>query len=215
MLVEHSRLQTQATLQDVIDDINATFAGITGVNPESDNTGITIEYDSVADKFYLDTNALSPLASENIPVLGSTTDTSNFLKAVGLLDMNLEYRNADFESLATISLFNPGDGAKSWLHENDQLLSDELQLTSFNNIIYKRVKVEGDFSESSQYVTGEKVYQDGFVCEAKADLQAANRNGSEDNSGDPGFHNNQFLRLLSTPIQAKLMTFHRSILETI
>ena len=75
----------EATLQDVIDDINATFAGITGVNPESDNTGITIEYDSVADKFYLDTNALSPLASENIPVLGSTTDTSNFLKAIGLL----------------------------------------------------------------------------------------------------------------------------------
>lgn len=186
----------EATLQDVIDDINATFAGITGVNPESDNTGITIEYDSVADKFYLDTNALSPLASENIPVLGSTTDTSNFLKAIGLLDMNLEYRNADFESLATISLFNPGDGAKSWLHENDQLLSDELQFTSFNNILYKRVKVEGDFSESSQYVTGEKVYKDGFVYEAKADLQAANWNGSEDNSGDLVFHNNQFFRLL-------------------
>ena len=97
--------------------------------------------------------------------------------------MNLEYRNADFESLASISLYNPGDGAKSWLHEQDQLLSNELQFTSFNSILYKRVKVEDDFSESSQYATGERVYKDGFVYEATVDLQAANWNGSEDNSG--------------------------------
>ena len=110
--------------------------------------------------------------------------------------MNLEYRNADFESLASISIYNPGDGAKSWLHEQDQLLSDELQFTSFNSILYKRVKVEDDFSESSQYATGERVYKDGFVYEATADLQAANWNGSENNSGDLVFHNNQFFRLL-------------------
>ena len=64
-----------SSLQDVLNEINATFAGVAGVNPESDNTGITLEYDSVSDKFHFDTNVLSPLASERIPVLGSTTDT--------------------------------------------------------------------------------------------------------------------------------------------
>ena len=58
-----------SSLQDVLNEINATFAGVAGVNPESDNTGITLEYDSVSDKFHFDTNVLSPLASERIPYL--------------------------------------------------------------------------------------------------------------------------------------------------
>ena len=96
-----------SSLQDILNEINSTFAGVTGVNPESDNTGITLEYDAVSDKFHFDTNALSPFAAERTPVLGSATDTSNFLKAVGLLDYNLAYRNADFESASNVSIFLP------------------------------------------------------------------------------------------------------------
>ena len=98
-------------------------------------------------------------------------------------------------NLLQASQHNPGDGnRKSWLHEQDQLPGNELN-SSFNSILYKRVKVEDDFSESSQYATGERVYKDGFVYEATTDLQAANWNGSESNSGDLVFHNNQFFRL--------------------
>ena len=56
--------------------------------------------------------------------------------------------------------------------------------------------MEGDFSESSNMSLEKKVYKDGFVYEATSDLQATNWNGSEDNSGDLVFHNNQFFRLL-------------------
>ena len=135
-----------ASLQDIIDEINTTFAGVTGVNPESDNTGITLEYDAVSDKFHFDTNALSPLAAENIPVLGSTTDTSNFLKAVGLLDRNLAYRNADFEAASNVSIFSPGDGSKAWLHGDDPSTSGHLNFAAFNGTLYERIKFENEYN---------------------------------------------------------------------
>ena len=131
-----------ASLQDFL-NINATLGTVTGVNPENDSTGITIEYDSVADKFFLDTNERSPLASSNLPVLGSTTDTSNFLDAIGLLDRSVAERTADFESGSTISIFNSGDGFKSWLHQDDAALngqSAEIPYAAFNGSLYIRQK---------------------------------------------------------------------------
>ena len=141
-----------ASLQDVLDDINSTFNSIAGVNPEGDSTGITIEYDPTVDKFYLDTNEKSPLAASNLPVLGSTTDTSNFLDAIGLLDRSSELRTAYFETGSTVSIFNSGDGFKSWLHGSDPNLvnqSNELPFAAFNGLIYKREKLEDDFTQGS------------------------------------------------------------------
>ena len=136
-----------ASLQNVLDEINATLGTVTGVNPENDSTGITIEYDSVKDKFFLDTNERSPLASSNLPVLGSTTDTSNFLDAIGYWTV-LRKRTADFESGSKISIFNSGDGFKSWLHQDDAALngqSEEIPYAAFNGSLYIRQKNEDDF----------------------------------------------------------------------
>jgi flagellar capping protein FliD len=185
-----------ASLQDIIDEINTTFAGVTGVNPESDNTGITLEYDAVSDKFHFDTNALSPLAAENIPVLGSTTDTSNFLKAVGLLDRNLAYRNADFEAASNVSIFSSGDGSKAWLHGDDPSTIGHLNFAAFNGTLYERIKLENEYNPQSEYPLGSRVYKDGFVYESTADLKGSSWTGLEASSGDLAELNNQLYRLL-------------------
>lgn len=185
-----------ASLQDIIDEINTTFAGVTGVNPEGDNTGITIEYDAVSDKFHFDTNALSPLTAERAPVLGSTTDTSNFLKAIGLLDRNLAYRDADFESASNISIFSPGDGVKAWLHGEDPSSSGHLNFASFNGTLYERIKLENDYNPQSEYLTGSRVYKDGFIYESTSDLKASEWTGLEKTSGDLAELNNQIYQLL-------------------
>ena len=185
-----------SSLQDVLNEINATFAGVAGVNPESDNTGITLEYDSVSDKFHFDTNVLSPLASERIPVLGSTTDTSNFLKAVGLLDRNLSYRDADFEAASNVSIFATGDGNKAWLHGEDATGNDHLQFASFNGKLYERTKFENSYNPQSEYLTGARVYKDGFVYQAVSDLNPSQWTGLEDSVNDLVQSDNQFYRLL-------------------
>ena len=41
-----------------MNDINTSFNNTSGVNPESDLSHITLEYDSVSDKFYLDTGEI-------------------------------------------------------------------------------------------------------------------------------------------------------------
>ena len=188
-----------ATLQDVINDINTTLAGVSGVNPEGDSSGITLEYDSVADKFYLDTNETSPLASSNLPVLGSTTDTSNFLDAIGLLDRSFSYRSADFESGSKISIFNAGDGNKSWLHYKDSNLNgqaEEIPYAAFNGALYLREKVEADFSQGIDYQINDRVYKDGFVYEATANLSANDWEPTISSINELAKHNNQFFRLL-------------------
>ena len=185
-----------SSLQDVLNEINATFAGVAGVNPESDNTGITLEYDSVTDKFHFDTNLLSPLASERIPVLGSTTDTSNFLKAVGLLDRNLSYRDADFETASNVSIFATGDGNKAWLHAEDAAGNDHLQFASFNGKLFERQKSENSYNPQSEYLMGARVYKDGFVYEAVSNLNPSQWTGLENSENDLVQSNSQFYRLL-------------------
>jgi flagellar capping protein FliD len=70
------------TLEDLLNEIN-------GLDPESDSTVILLDYDSDKDKLVFDTGAL-PSDSQNRTVLGSSTDTSNFLQAFKLLGNNSE-----------------------------------------------------------------------------------------------------------------------------
>jgi flagellar capping protein FliD len=70
------------TLQDLLDEIN-------GLDPEADSTTILIDYDADKDKLVFDTGAL-PDDSQNRTVLGSSTDSSNFLQAFKLLGNNSE-----------------------------------------------------------------------------------------------------------------------------
>ena len=105
---------TEITLQDLMDQINATSDGVSGVNPEGDSTGVTISYDSASDKMLLN-SGISEDDSTNLLVLGSTTDTSNFLQSMkifgqpesgqiyskyslGSIDMTVSLANANFAS---------------------------------------------------------------------------------------------------------------------
>ena len=102
--------------------------GVQGVNPEQDESGITLEYDAVSDKMYLDTNEKSPTAVRDCRFLVRSTDTSNFLQAIRLLDRKTELRTADFETGSLISIFNAGDGDKAWIHSNPiQFFSQDLR----------------------------------------------------------------------------------------
>jgi flagellar capping protein FliD len=189
-----------ATLQDVIDKINATSGTVAGVNPENDNTGITLEYDPASDRMYFDTNEVSPTASSNLPVLGSSTDSSNFLKALRLLDRSTELRDAELESGSTISIFNSGDGNKAWIHSSDSILSlnlsDDRLYASFGGMLFERRKVESDFNSSSNYQTGDRAYHKGFVYESVGGLPSSNWSGGETNSGDAVRHNGAYYQLL-------------------
>jgi flagellar capping protein FliD len=75
------------TLQDILDEINNTVDGVSGVNPEGDSSGVLLNYDAVTDKMVFDSGSLAD-NSLNLTVLGSSTDTSNFLRALKLLDLN-------------------------------------------------------------------------------------------------------------------------------
>jgi len=199
------------TLQDVMDDINATFGSVKGVNPENDDSGITMEYDASSDKIYLDTNERSPVASSNLPVLGSSTDTSNFLEAMRLLDRATSERSADYETGSLISIFNAGDGGKAWIHSSDSTLglnsSDDRLYASFNGMLYERSKAENDYNPASSYQAGEKVYHKGFVYESTNALPSANWSGSETSQGDSVSHNGSFYELLVNLETAKIDSF--------
>ena len=67
-----------------MDQINSSNGGVSGVNPEGDSTGITISYDSLNDKMVLNSN-INSSDSSNLLVLGSSTDTSNFLQSMKFL----------------------------------------------------------------------------------------------------------------------------------
>ena len=73
------------SLQDLLDEINSTNNGVDGINPEGDSSGITFSYDSDKDKMVVSTG-ISEQDSANLMVLGSSTDTSNFLHAMKLTD---------------------------------------------------------------------------------------------------------------------------------
>ena len=103
---------TDITLQELMDQINATVGGVDGVNPEGDSTGVTISYDGITDKMVLN-SGISDENSSNLLVLGSATDTSNFLQSLkffgqpeageikskyslGSIDMTVSLANANF-----------------------------------------------------------------------------------------------------------------------
>ncbi|MDA8807193.1 flagellar filament capping protein FliD [Opitutales bacterium] len=103
---------TDMTLQELMDQINTTDSGVSGVNPEGDSSGVTISYDAGSDKMLLDTG-ISANDSSNLLVLGSSTDSSNFLQsmkllgdpqsgqvesnyALGSIDMTVSLANANF-----------------------------------------------------------------------------------------------------------------------
>jgi flagellar capping protein FliD len=105
---------TDITLQELMDQINASEGGVNGVNPEGDNTGVTISYDPALDKMFLD-SGINSGDSSNLMVLGSSTDTSNFLQAMkffgdpvagevysnhalGSIDMTVSLANANFSN---------------------------------------------------------------------------------------------------------------------
>ncbi|MBT3635995.1 MAG: flagellar filament capping protein FliD [Opitutae bacterium] len=199
------------TLQDVMDNVNATLGSVKGVNPENDDSGITLEYDAISDKMYFDTNEGSPVASSKLPVLGSSTDSSNFLQAMRLLDQATSERNADYETGSLISIFNAGDGGKAWIHSSDSTLglnaSDDRLYASFNGMLYERTKVENDYNPASSYQAGEKVYHKGFVYESTNALPSSSWSGTETNQGDSVSHNGLFYELLVNLETAKIDSF--------
>lgn len=105
------------TLQDVLNEVNSVNGGVTGVNPEGDNSGITLSYNQEEDKMFLDASD-NGTGRANFAVLGSSTDTSNFLEALklvsepqygitkstsalGVIDMQVSLANANFSGLFT------------------------------------------------------------------------------------------------------------------
>ena len=76
-------------LQDVLDMIN--LSSPEGVNPEeTDGNGYTLNYDHSEDKFFFAMDGVK-VSLGNAPILGSPTDTSNFLAA-------LKLNNPEFQS---------------------------------------------------------------------------------------------------------------------
>ena len=167
------------TLQSIIDEINTSVGGVAGVNPEGDTTGITFEYDSNSDKMIVDGGELSVDALNSVPILGSPTDTSNFLQSLRLLNRATVLQDADYDATnVAISLWGSGNATtnpelKSWLHLTD---SDET-LTSSDSRIYAAYDYDSDgepnlfkrkdggnqFNAASTYASGVSVYKNGFT----------------------------------------------------
>ena len=94
-----------ATLQDVVDMINNSSSE--GLNPEgTDGTGIKLNYTLANDKFSITSDDFR-VSLGNAPVLGSPTDTSNFLSALKLDNPNLQSSQA----LGSIDMSNTLDSA--------------------------------------------------------------------------------------------------------
>lgn len=214
------------TLDDVLADINAVLNGVTGVNPEGDGTGITFEYEDSSDKIIVDGGDFTTqnagldgvLNTDDdlpaLPVLGSPTDTSNFLQVLRLLNRETHHRDADLEAGSGISVFTTGaaltDGPKlSWLRQDDNeesLTSADSQIyAAFNNVVYKRVASEPKYAigAGTDHVAGHKVYRNGFVYEMKAGktlagLGAWNVASPSTNAGDTLKEGVEHFKLLTT-----------------
>lgn len=174
-----------ASLQDVMDMINAQMGGADGVNPEGDGTGITFEYDSDNDKMIVDGGEYAVSALNNVPVLGSPTDSSNFLKVLRLLNRQITNRAADWETGSGVSIWGAGNVAtnphlKSWIHASDSHEIANNAITSDDDRIYvgydhdgdgkktlyRRKLKEAEFNSAGTYNVGDKVYRNGFIYEA-------------------------------------------------
>lgn len=91
------------TLQELLDEINSTEGGVTGVNPEGDGSGITFSYDSSQDKLIVSSD-VSDQNSANTLVLGSSTDSSNFLHAMKLIGPKSSGSITSTNALASLNM---------------------------------------------------------------------------------------------------------------
>ena len=91
------------TLQDLLDEINSTNNGVDGVNPEGDSSGITFSYDADQDKMVV-SSGISEQDSANLMVLGSSTDSSNFLHAMKLIGPSSAGSVTSTNALASIDM---------------------------------------------------------------------------------------------------------------
>ncbi|MBT3666545.1 MAG: hypothetical protein HN548_03630, partial [Opitutae bacterium] len=169
------------SLQSIIDEINTAVSGVSGINPEDDTTGITFEYDSTNDRMIVDGGELSPNALNAVPIMGSPTDSSNFLQVLRLLNRASVTRNADLEAGSGISLWSGGDGTQSWLRLDDPdetLTSSDNRLyaakgAAGSEVLYKRIANEALHNAATDYTAGTNVYKNGFVYQVKAGFPTA------------------------------------------
>ena len=171
------------TLQSIIDEINTAVGSVAGVNPESDSTGITFEYDSASDKMIVDGGELSINALNSVPILGSPTDSSNFLKSLRLLNRTTVLQDADYDATnVAISLWGSGNATtnpekKSWLYQTDTDEGGGVGLASTDSRIYAAYDYDSDgepnifrrkdagnqFNPATAYASGVSVYKNGFI----------------------------------------------------
>ena len=188
------------TLQDLLDDINAQVSTIAGVNPENDSSAVTVSYEALSDKIVIDSGEKLPGADSKLPVLGSSTDTSNFLQAMRLLSRTTEWTDADIEAGSGVSTFNAGDESKAWLRSGDvnSFVSpgDPRSYAEFNGKLYERVSVENQYDSNVNYTAGDRVYNQGFLYEAVSAIPSTNWDGTQINIGDMVRHGAKSYELL-------------------
>jgi flagellar capping protein FliD len=175
-------LDLDETLQQLMDRIAA--------DPEEDDTAVSLEYDSINDKMIVDGNELinDPNFTDT-PILGSPTDSSNFLKVLRLLDQVSLNRDADYEGDSGISIWsgsaasltNPEKAA--WLRQDDEdegggagLAGNDDKIYTANGnptgkeVLYRRKAVHDQHDETKGYSTGDVVYRHGYLYEALQDF---------------------------------------------
>ncbi len=127
-----------ATLEDVVSMINDSSA--LGLNPEgSDGTGIKLNYIFSEDKFSITSDDYQ-VSLGNMPVLGSPTDTSNFLsalkldnpslkssQALGSIDLSKTLENANFGN--SFSGLNAGKLGTFFIGEGEGVVRIDYDVT--------------------------------------------------------------------------------------
>ena len=159
------------TLAQIMVSINAVVNGVAGVNPESDGSGITFELDAGNNRIIVDGGELSSsTALTNVPILGSPTDSSNFLLSLKLLNRQTSTRHADLESGSGVSVWSGLSGTAgnhSFLRQNDAdetlFASDSRIYVSDGTNLYRRIEKEAQYNSATAYATSSKVYRNGFV----------------------------------------------------
>ena len=188
------------SLQELMDEINLQVTSIPGVNPENDSSAVTISYDSATDRMVIDSGEKLPSAESKLPVLGSSTDTSNFLQAMRLLSRNAEWTDADIESGSLVSSFSAGDESKAWLMSGDRNSSvypgDPRSYAELNGKLYERIAKESNFESGTDYLVGEKVYHQGFLYEAISNLPSSVWDGTQISAGNKVRHGSKSFELL-------------------
>ena len=137
-----------ATLEDTVAMINSFSAE--GLNPEgTDGTGIKLNYIFSEDKFSISSDDYQ-VSLGNRPILGSPTDTSNFLsalkldnpnlkssQALGSIDMSKTLENANFGS--AFSGLNAGKLGTFFIGEGEGVVRIDYDITvdTVNTIIQK------------------------------------------------------------------------------